>query len=147
MKRQGSAVIVVAEGAAYEKLSQSEERDVGGNLKFSNDVGEWLKMEINSYFSRQKLDVSIKYVDPSYMIRAVSADANDSIYCLSLAHNAVHGAMAGYTGFTSALVNNRTVLLPIEVITTTSPVLPQPVWADMGASRVVDAATELGSFQ
>lgn len=29
--------------------------------------------------------------------------------------------MCGFTGFTSGLVNNRTVLLPIPVITATSP--------------------------
>jgi 6-phosphofructokinase len=57
----------------------------------------------------------------SYMIRSVPADASDSVYCMTLAQNAVHGAMCGFTGFTSGLVNNRTVLLPIPVITATSP--------------------------
>ena len=40
---------------------------------------------------------------------------------MTLAQNAVHGCMAGYTGFTSGLVNNRTVMLPIPAITVTSP--------------------------
>ena len=40
---------------------------------------------------------------------------------MTLAQNAVHGCMAGFTGFTSGLVNNRTVLLPIPAITATSP--------------------------
>ena len=38
-------------------------------------------------------------VDPTYAIRAVPANAYDQVYCSSLAHAAVHGAMAGYTRF------------------------------------------------
>lgn len=120
LKRQGYVVIVIAEGAGSDLLASSTETDAGGNKKLP-DVGSWLKNEIQSYFKKEKTEVNIKYVDPSYMIRSVPADAPDSIYCLNLAHNAVHGAMAGYTGFTSALVNNRTVMLPISVITSTSP--------------------------
>ncbi|CAI5500487.1 unnamed protein product [Closterium sp. Naga37s-1] len=33
------------------------------------------------------------------MIRAIPANASDNIYCTLLAHGAVHGVMAGYTGF------------------------------------------------
>ncbi len=46
----------------------------------------------------QKADVSIKYHDPTYMVRSVPANADDSVYCQILAQNAVHGAMAGFTG-------------------------------------------------
>lgn len=46
---------------------------------------------------------------------------------MTLAQNCVHGAMAGFTGVTSGLVNNRTVLLPIPVITATSPSYLSPV--------------------
>ena len=38
-----------------------------------------------------------------------------------LAQSAVHGAMAGYTGFSTGLVNNRLVLLPITAVTANSP--------------------------
>ncbi len=34
-----------------------------------------------------------------------------------MARNAVHGAMAGYTGFTVGHVNNRTCYIPIDMIT------------------------------
>ena len=55
------------------------------------------------------------------MIRSVAANASDKIYCMQTAHNAVHGAMAGFTGFTTALANNRVVYIPIERMTDSSP--------------------------
>lgn len=41
--------------------------------------------------------------------RSVAATSFDQIYCMQLAQNAVHGAMAGYTAFSAGVVNNRTV--------------------------------------
>ena len=43
------------------------------------------------------MNVSVKYIDPSYMIRSVPANAFDSIQCMLLAENVVHGMMASYT--------------------------------------------------
>ncbi|GAU34898.1 hypothetical protein TSUD_144290 [Trifolium subterraneum] len=40
--------------------------------------------------------------DPTYMIRAVPSKANDNVYC-TLAQSVVHGAITGYTGYTSLL--------------------------------------------
>jgi 6-phosphofructokinase 1 len=57
---------------------------------------------------------NVKYIDPSYMIRSVPANAADSMFCLILAQNAVHGAMAGFTAFSVGLVNNRVVYIPIN---------------------------------
>lgn len=53
--------------------------------------------------------------DPTYMIRAVPSNASDNIYCTLLAHSAVHGAMAGYTGFTTGPVNGRHAYIPFHV--------------------------------
>ena len=58
--------------------------------------------------------LTIKYIDPTYMVRAVPANAFDSVYCTLLAQHAVHAAMAGYTRFTVGRVDMRYVLLPIE---------------------------------
>ena len=74
----------------------------------------------------QGMSVSLKYNDPSYMIRSVPANASDSIYCMILAQSAVHGAMAGFTGFTAGLVNNRTVYLPMSLIAASSPTFLNP---------------------
>ena len=38
------------------------------------------------------------------LCRSVPANASDALYCMLLAQNAVHGAMAGYTGFSVGLV-------------------------------------------
>ena len=62
-----------------------------------------------------------KYIDPSYMIRSVPANAADSMYCMMLGQNAVHGAMAGFTGISVGLCHNRNVFLPITTLTSNSP--------------------------
>lgn len=53
--------------------------------------------------------------DPTYMIRAVPSNASDNVYCTLLAQSCVHGAMAGYTGYTSGLVNGRQTYIPFYV--------------------------------
>ena len=59
--------------------------------------------------------------------RSVPANASDALYCMLLAQNAVHGAMAGYTSFTTGLVNNRMVYIPIPRIVATSPRIMDPL--------------------
>lgn len=49
------------------------------------------------------------------MIRAIPSNAADNVYCTLLAQSAVHGAMAGYTGFVSGLVNGRQTYIPFNV--------------------------------
>jgi len=80
-----------------------------------------MKDAITKYFAKHGQVATCKYIDPSYTVRSVPANASDSLYCMQLAQNAVHGAMAGYTGFTVGLCNNRMVLLPIPELVATSP--------------------------
>eukprot|EP00457_Paulinella_chromatophora_P004796 gb/GEZN01004809.1/.p1 GENE.gb/GEZN01004809.1/~~gb/GEZN01004809.1/.p1 ORF type:complete len:507 (-),score=86.60 gb/GEZN01004809.1/:379-1827(-) len=120
IKYKGWAVVVVAEGAGADLCEASKEKDASGN-PVPPAIGDFLKKEIGIYFKKKKKKVSIKYHDPSYMIRSVPANASDSVMCIVLAQNAVHGAMAGMTAFTSALVNNRAVILPISLVTASSP--------------------------
>lgn len=115
VNRNGYAVIVVAEGCGDTMVGQCGERDEGGNAKIS-DVGPWLKDSITGHFKALKLPISIKYVDPTYMVRAVPANTNDSIYCTELAQAAVHAAMAGYTGVTVGKVDQHVVYLPIKML-------------------------------
>lgn len=58
------------------------------------------------------------------LLRSVKATAFDQIYCMQLAQNAVHGAMAGYTAFSAGVVNNRTVRL-VDTPADTHPFLSQ----------------------
>jgi 6-phosphofructokinase len=61
-------------------------------------------------------EADVKYIDPSYIIRSIPTTSNDRIYCKVLGQGAVHGAFAGYTGFTVGLVNTHYVYLPIPTI-------------------------------
>lgn len=117
MKKKKQAVIVVAEGCGDTIISSEDAgTDAGGN-KLLADVGDYLRKEITSHFKKLELPLSIKYIDPTYMIRSVPANANDSIYCALLAQQAVHGAMAGYSGITVGKIDERFVMLPIHAIT------------------------------
>ncbi|KAL1064791.1 hypothetical protein V6Z11_D13G236700 [Gossypium hirsutum] len=117
LKEDGHMVIVIAEGAGQELLSQSIQSttDASGN-KLLQDVGLWISQSIKDHFSKQKMPINLKYIDPTYMIRAVPSNASDNVYCTLLAQSAVHGAMAGYTGFTSGLVNGRHTYIPFNRI-------------------------------
>jgi 6-phosphofructokinase 1 len=59
------------------------------------------------------MNVNVKLIDPTYQVRSVPANASDQLYCSLLAQSAVHGAMAGYTGFTVGMINTHFVMIPI----------------------------------
>ncbi|XP_041995007.1 ATP-dependent 6-phosphofructokinase 6-like [Salvia splendens] len=116
LKENGHMVIVVAEGAGQELLPTKNEEDASGN-KLLQDVGLWIAQRIKDHFAKQtKMPITLKYIDPTYMIRAIPSNASDNVYCTLLAQSAVHGAMAGYTGFTSGLVNGRHTYIPFNRI-------------------------------
>ncbi|MDC7225373.1 MAG: ATP-dependent 6-phosphofructokinase [Spirochaetales bacterium] len=108
------AVIIVAEGAGQELLDEINETDLSGNKKLAN-IGLFLKDKIGDYFQEEGIEVNIKYIDPSYLIRSTSADPNDSIYCLRLGAQAVHAAMAGKTRALISMMNDRFVLVPMKM--------------------------------
>jgi len=113
---KGHCVVVVAEGAYQEEISTISAKDASGN-PILEDVGRFLRNEIKEYFStddRKKVD--LKYIDPTYMIRAVETNTSDKIYCYVLAQGAVHAAFAGFTGVTVGMVNTHTAYFPIDLI-------------------------------
>eukprot|EP00188_Purpureofilum_apyrenoidigerum_P002206 Plantae.Rhodophyta-Purpureofilum_apyrenoidigerum.ctg23418.p1 GENE.Plantae.Rhodophyta-Purpureofilum_apyrenoidigerum.ctg23418~~Plantae.Rhodophyta-Purpureofilum_apyrenoidigerum.ctg23418.p1 ORF type:complete len:585 (-),score=101.98 Plantae.Rhodophyta-Purpureofilum_apyrenoidigerum.ctg23418:359-1987(-) len=120
IKRKGNCVIVVAEGAGMNHMENEAEqqRDESGNVKMQ-DIGLFLKAGINRWFARNKIEVNLKYIDPTYMIRTVSPNAGDSLTCAILAQNAVHGAMAGFSGFSAGLINTHNVMIPIHTLVNT----------------------------
>lgn len=108
------AVIVVAEGAGQKFFQgKQEQRDASGNVKL-HDIGQFLKEKIASYFQEKNIDVSLKYIDPSYMIRSLPANANDSVFCGFLGRDAVHAGMAGKTKLIVGHWNNHFVHVPME---------------------------------
>ena len=115
LKRSKHAVIVVAEGAMQEQLNTEKKYDAGGNLKLA-DVGVYLRDRIIKYFDEKKMEINLKYIDPSYVIRSAPANPADSIYCERLGNAAAHAAMAGKTKLIIGLVNNEFVHLPIKAV-------------------------------
>ena len=111
--RKSHAVVVVAEGVG-DRLCALEERDVSGNRKFG-DVGVMLREGITKYFKDRKVPVSLKYIDPSYIIRSSCAIPSDSIFCNQLAQNAVHAGMTGKTGMLVGIWNNCFTHVPIDI--------------------------------
>ena len=99
------AVIVVAEGAGQHLFEKDEVRtDASGNVQH-DDIGLFLKHKINEYF-KDIYPTTIKYIDPSYIVRSAAANSGDSVFCSGLAYMAVHGAMSGKTKFVVGRVNN-----------------------------------------
>ncbi|KAF8696360.1 hypothetical protein HU200_037269 [Digitaria exilis] len=145
LKENNHMVIVVAEGAGQDLIAQSipaaDQQDASGN-KLLLDVGLWLthkiKLDVNyvyictldascmqvsvkltrDYCKSKKMEMTIKYIDPTYMIRAIPSNASDNVYCTLLAHSAIHGAMAGYS-FTVGMVNGRHAYIPFHRVTST----------------------------
>ena len=108
------AVVVVAEGAGQELLAGQNEIDASGN-KLHKDIGLYLKQRINEYLAGRGMDHTVKYFDPSYMIRSVAARGTDAVFCLHLAQNAVHMAMAGMTDVVVGDWHNHFVAVPIAL--------------------------------
>ncbi len=116
LKRRGHAVIVVAEGAGQDLLEATGQTDASGNKKLA-DIGTFLRDKINEYFKAKKEEINLKYIDPSYEVRAAVTNANDSLYCERLGNYAVHAAMAGKTKIVIGLVHDKYVHLPISMAT------------------------------
>lgn len=110
------AVIVVAEGAGQELLAGSEERDASGNV-LKKDIGVYLKKRISEHFKSRGFDTSVKYIDPSYIIRSCPARGTDAIRCYSLARAAAHAAMAGRTDCVVGNLGESYALVPIALAT------------------------------
>jgi len=115
VKDKGHAVIVVAEGAGQDVLGADSETDASGN-PILKDVGPFMRDAIKKHFKSIGSSADVKYIDPSYMIRACETVPTDKIYCMTLAQGAVHAAFAGYTGLTVGLVNGHYCYLPIKTV-------------------------------
>jgi len=110
------AVIVVAEGAGQHLFAKEEVKtDASGNVQH-DDIGVFLKDKIKEHF-KDVFPVTVKYIDPSYIVRSAAANSGDSVFCSGLAYMAVHGAMAGKTKFVVGRVNNKMVYIPISAVT------------------------------
>ncbi|MFP4452366.1 MAG: 6-phosphofructokinase, partial [Desulfobacterales bacterium] len=109
------AVILLAEGAGQKFFeSKKKEFDPSGNIKL-HDIGLFLKERIQSHFAERNIDTSLKYIDPSYMIRSLPANSNDHVYCTFLGRDAVHAGMAGKTNMIIGHWNDHFVHVPVPL--------------------------------
>jgi len=111
--QNGHCVVVVAEGAGQHLLAAEGATDLSGNTKLA-EIGPWLRERLTSHMKAAGMPASLKYIDPTYMVRACPANAADNILCLQLAHDSVHGAFAGFSNFMSGRVNGKSVLIPLS---------------------------------
>jgi 6-phosphofructokinase 1 len=116
MEERHHAVIVVAEGAGQDLCPCSDARDASGNVRLQ-DIGPFLKQQINEYFAANGPKVELKYIDPSYVVRSVPANAEDDVLCDQFARHAVHAAMAGKTDLMIGQVSGHFVHVPLDMAT------------------------------
>lgn len=130
--RRRHAVLLVAEGAGQDLLQDLGGTDKSGNKRLA-DVGPFLKQQVARYFKQRDMEVNIKYIDPSYIIRSSPANANDSVYCARLGGHAVHAAMSGRSGLIISLLHDRFVHIPMRLaVTTRNCVDPEgKLWRDV----------------
>jgi len=127
MRASGHAVILVAEGAGQELMKQDDlvrKTDASGNVRL-HDIGLFIKNAVENYFREIKMEINVKYIEPSYLIRSVPANASDSLYCSSLGQYSVHAAMAGKTGLLVALRKDEYVHLPLSAAISGRQIDPQ----------------------
>ena len=114
LRERAHAVILVAEGAGQKYFREEElPKDPSGNIK-PGDIGLLLSDRIKDHFSSRGLELNLKYIDPSYLIRSLAANYNDRIYCGFLGQNAVHAGMAGKSGLLISRWRSHYVHIPIK---------------------------------
>jgi len=112
----------VAEGAGQDLIEKEHESikerriDASGNI-LNKDIGIFLKDKITLYFRKNRFPITVKYIDPSYIIRSKPANANDSVFCLQIGQNAVHAGMAGKTDMLVSYWNHNYTHVPIKLAT------------------------------
>jgi 6-phosphofructokinase 1 len=113
---KGYATIALAEGTGQDLFPRrKEERDASGNVKLQN-IGDFLQQEIKTEFKNRHMEITLKYIDPSYMVRAQTTSADDSVFCSDLGQHAAHAAMAGKTGCMIGYAHERFTHVPLSAV-------------------------------
>jgi 6-phosphofructokinase 1 len=141
IEARGHAVIAVAEGAGQELFADKGGRDASGNA-LQSDIGTFLREEIKKHFKGIGMEMNLKYIDPSYIIRSLPAEPNDAAYCLMLGHNAVHAGMTGRTNMVVGHWSSDFTHVPIALAVSKRKKIDPRGWAWNG----VIAATGQPSF-
>ncbi len=146
LRERHHAVIVVSEGAGQHLFEHDESaRDPSGNVIYG-DIGRYLNERIKQHLTAKDVPFYVRYIDPSYTIRSVPANAWDRYLSDQMARSAVHAAMAGKTDLVIGFWANRMTHVPIQAVVSQrkrmaldsnlwNAVLAatgQPRWEDMG---------------
>lgn len=115
-KTRDHALIVCAEGAFQDEIGDSGKKDKSGNKIFV-DVGLWLKDKISEGLKKKNVPHTMKYIDPSYQIRAGVACPTDAILCSLYAQMAAHAGMCGKTDMMVGMMHGEFVHLPLSKVT------------------------------
>lgn len=115
LRERRHAVIAVAEGAGRHLIGADAGVRPAGTAE-RTDVGLFLRDSITEAFGRWGEPVHVKYFDPSYLIRSVAANSNDSTFCSDLARRAVHAAMAGRTDMMVGLWHGVFTHVPLAAV-------------------------------
>lgn len=133
---KGHAVIAVAEGAGQHLFPESAKTfDASGNVKLNN-IGIFLQEKILQEFKKYSIECTLKYIDPTYILRAQTTTANDSLFCANLGQSAVHAAMAGKTGAMIGHAHNEFTHIPLKALTLGKKCLDikSPLWLSVLSS-------------
>ncbi|MGM0440622.1 MAG: ATP-dependent 6-phosphofructokinase [Chlamydiota bacterium] len=131
--RRHHAVLVVAEGAGQDIIREDDEDcDPSGNPRLK-PIGRFLRDEIRKHFKDKNIPVDLKYIDPSYMIRSVPTNSNDSILAARFGRLAADAAMAGKTDMLIGLWHGHFTHVPLSlVINTTKKIDPKDeLWREV----------------
>jgi 6-phosphofructokinase 1 len=108
------ALIAIAEGAGQDWM-QTEGKDASGNKRLG-DCGTFLKKAIEVHLATKGMEHTVKYIDPSYIIRSLAANALDSEYCLALGQHAVHAGISGRTDLMVGYWNQHFTHVPLDMV-------------------------------
>ncbi|MBM4285320.1 MAG: ATP-dependent 6-phosphofructokinase [Deltaproteobacteria bacterium] len=115
LKSRGHAVILVAEGAGQKYFKKEDlPKDPSGNVK-PGDIGVYLADRIKEHFHQRQMEINLKYIDPSYLVRGMPANTSDRVYCGFLGQYAVHAAMAGKTAMLVSRWHGHYVHVPAQL--------------------------------
>jgi 6-phosphofructokinase 1 len=108
MNEKGYCVLVIAEGISVPGYE-------------NEDIGLYFKQVFENIYN-------VKYIDPTYLIRAYPANTSDTLYCKMLAQSAVHAGMSGYSGITVGHVDNNMCIIPLEDVINKKNYVPEMMW-------------------
>ena len=109
MQIKEHCVIVVSDGARFSVKDYKT-----SNGRPVEDIGIVIKKEIIKKSEEVGIEVNLKYMDPTYVVRAVPANEYDCNLCAKIAESAVHCAFAGFTNFSVGIINKKPCMIPLE---------------------------------